>query len=112
MRLITIPETVELKRTDGHMSPTPFLEWLEQVVEGAKELGQGLRNVRRSQKILDRIEHAKTTKAAMLSLEDADWETLRKSAEDMTWSPTQARRFVTYLVALIEEAQEEKGPAK
>ena len=124
MKIITIPtpSTIQYKtglaridqktgeRTDETQDQT-FFEFLETLVHATQELGKGgAKGARRIRKITAAIDMAEAEGLEVVSIEDADYELLKKTHIDMPWNPRAAEAMLEFFEA-FESPVDQTGPA-
>lgn len=97
MKIIKVPEKVELD-VDGKVIDFTFKEFLLSAINSYEPFGQGIKNIRQGCKLAELADSAKTGEE--LELEDADYETLKRSVEQCKWNPFVARSAISFYDAL------------
>lgn len=113
MRVISIPSTVSFvsRQNDGGLKeqekPTPFLKWMELLVDIVKDFAVGPKGIKRALRVYDVLEAAEKNGASTLKLVEEDWEAIKRTVEEQTWTMPNGKRLLPYLEA-VTGAPEEK----
>jgi hypothetical protein len=84
-----------------------FKMFLTQAMDGHEPSGQGLANIRKAVKIVDKIEKMD----GALALEDEEYNTIKAAIGAAKWMPSAARAMLPFMEA-VESAQEVSIPTK
>ncbi len=118
MRIIDIPEpvTVLLKlrlQTGQRFEETKevaFTEWLKEVADGYRPFAKSPKNARQYDKIMSIIEAVDSEK--QIQFEDADFEVLKRAAEDADWITPEVNRAYLPFYEALERAQDVPVPTE
>lgn len=114
MKLITVPPDVELLAIPEKNLPAKahsFWEWLETLIDQSNELCTGIKNIYRAHKLCKLVEDSRAAKSPTIQLEDADYATLKASAESTRWSPRQGARLIPFFKAFEDALDVPHTPA-
>ena len=95
MRTITIPAGIE----KGELK-LDFTDAMTEAINNFPEAGKGIANIRKANKIVDKLEAAKKDAAKTIDFDDADYDFLVKAVNELGWNPRLVSLLIPFMDAL------------